>query len=76
MRQIRSPKWTARPVRYLLVAEGCALDEINVRSLDSQQAIFCFFMNNELTKVGSDQRSSTIQYDSKSKHSKRRQTVH
>ena len=29
----------------------------------------------ELTKVGSDQRSSTIQYDSKSKHSKRRQTV-
>ena len=31
--------------------------------------------NYELTKVGSDQRSSTIQYDSKSKHSKRRQTV-
>ena len=29
----------------------------------------------ELTKVGSDQRSSTIQYDSKSEHSKRRQTV-
>ena len=29
----------------------------------------------ELTKVGSDQRSRTIQYDSKSKHSKRRRTV-
>ena len=38
----------------------------------------CIFWSNiinELTKVGSDQRSSMIQYDSKSKHSKRRQTV-
>ena len=36
----------------------------------------CSFIGiDELTKVGSDQRSSTIQYDSKSKHSKRRQTV-
>ena len=33
------------------------------------------YIGNELTEVGSDQRSSTIQYDSKSKHSKRRQTV-
>ena len=31
----------------------------------------CSFIGiDELTKVGSDQRSSTIQYDSKSKHSK------
>ena len=33
------------------------------------------YIIDELTKVGSGQRSSTIQYDSKSKHSKRRQTV-
>ena len=36
---------------------------------------YSFIGIDELTKVGSDQRSSTIQYDSKSKHSKRRQTV-
>ena len=40
----------------------------------SSTALF-FFKVDELTKVGSDQRSSTIQYDSKSKDSKRRQTV-
>ena len=36
---------------------------------------YSFIGIDELTKVGSDQRSSTIQYDSKSKNSKRRQTV-
>ena len=36
---------------------------------------YSFIGIDELTKVGSDQRSSTIQYDSKSAHSKRRQTV-
>ena len=36
---------------------------------------YSFMGIDELTKVGSDQKSSMIQYDSKSKHSKRRQTV-
>ena len=34
-----------------------------------------FYRYRRADKVGSDQRSSTIQYDSKSKHSKKRQTV-
>ena len=46
-------------------------------SFFSMPSTFIDIEINELTKVGSDQRSSTIQYDSKSKHSnsKRRQSV-
>ena len=48
------------------------------KKTDKPTDTHCSFIGiDELTKVGSDQRSSTIQYDSKSKHSKikRRQTV-
>ena len=46
------------------------------KKTNRQTNTHCSFIGiDELTKVGSDQRSSTIQYDSKSKHSKRRQTV-
>ena len=46
------------------------------KKTDRQINTHCSFIGiDELTKVGSDQRSSTIQYDSKSKHSKSRQTV-
>ena len=43
------------------------------KQTNQQTNTHCSFIGiDELTKVGSDQRSSTIQYDSKSKHSKRR----
>ena len=46
------------------------------KKTDKPTDTHCSFIGiDELTKVGSDQRSSTIQYDSKSKHSKRRQSL-
>ena len=48
---------------------------VSIRYTNSGWELLHSILVYELTKVGSDQRSSTIQYDSKSKHSKRRQTV-
>ena len=51
-------------------------EKLCVRLVFARGGSYIYIYTYELTKVGSDQRSSTIQYDSKSKHSKRRKTVY